>query len=80
VATPVGCARSLIVSGETGLLVPARDPATLADALARMLDSPDLRRRCGEAACARVREMSWTATARRTLESYERARASRYVH
>ena len=32
VATPVGCAQSLIVSEQTGLIVPPRDPAALARA------------------------------------------------
>jgi len=70
VATPVGCAPSLIVSDQTGLLVPLRDEAALAAALRRMLQDPGLRRRVADAAFDRVREMSWTNTARRTLEVY----------
>jgi glycosyltransferase involved in cell wall biosynthesis len=77
VATPVGCARALVESGKTGLVVPPRDPAALAGALARMLADADLRRRCAAAAFERVRDMTWTNTARRTLDVYERARAGR---
>jgi glycosyltransferase involved in cell wall biosynthesis len=77
VATPVGCARSLIVSGETGLLVPPRDPAALAAAFERMLRDDALRARCSDAAFARVRGMTWTHTAERTLEVYSRAMAHR---
>jgi glycosyltransferase involved in cell wall biosynthesis len=77
VATPVGCAQSLIESGTTGLLVPARDSAALADALARMLSDGELRARCSAAASNRVRGMTWTATARQTLDVYERALSTR---
>ena len=80
VAAPVGCARSIVDSGHNGLLVPPRDAAALAEALARMLESPELRRGCGDAAHERVRGMSWTATATLTLDSYERALSSRHAH
>jgi hypothetical protein len=42
-----------------------------------MLADADLRRRCAAAAFERVRDMTWTNTARRTLDVYERARAGR---
>jgi glycosyltransferase involved in cell wall biosynthesis len=81
VATPVGCARSVVVHRQTGLVVPPRDAAALADALAQMLADAVLRRSCADAAFARVREMSWTVTARRTLDVYARALATRrHVH
>jgi glycosyltransferase involved in cell wall biosynthesis len=54
VATDVPGCREIVVPGETGLLVPPRNPAALADALARMIADPDLRRRCGAAARARI--------------------------
>jgi glycosyltransferase involved in cell wall biosynthesis len=73
VATPVGCARTLIDDGRTGLLVEPRDPAALATALARMLADGDLRKRCAAAALARVRTMTWRQTALGTLSVYERA-------
>lgn len=73
VATPVGCAQSLIVSGETGLLVPPRDAGALAAALDRMLSDGDLRRRCADAAFEQVRGMTWARTAQLTLEVYSRA-------
>jgi glycosyltransferase involved in cell wall biosynthesis len=77
VATPVGCALPLVESERSGLTVAPRDGAALAAALERMLNDPALRRRCAEEAFARVREMSWTNTARRTLQVYERAIAGR---
>jgi glycosyltransferase involved in cell wall biosynthesis len=77
VATPVGCARSLIVPGCTGLLVPPRDPAALAAALERMLTDGDLRARCSAAAFDLVRGMTWMRTAEHTLDVYRRALAGR---
>ena len=56
VATPVGGIRETVVDGETGLLVPPRDPAALAVAIRRLLDDPDLARRLAEEARRRVRE------------------------
>lgn len=77
VATPVGCAPSLIDSGVSGLLVEPRSADALASALMRMLAEPELRQRCAAAAARRVSAMTWTATAQRTLDTYARARAGR---
>jgi glycosyltransferase involved in cell wall biosynthesis len=78
VATPVGCARSLVTPEESGLLVPARDAAALAAALGRMLDDQALARRCAAAAFERVQPLTWSRTAARTLDVYERAIHSRH--
>jgi glycosyltransferase involved in cell wall biosynthesis len=57
--------------GETGLLVPPRDPSALATAILRYLDDPELRRRIGAAGRRRVLErFTWEVTARRTAEHY----------
>src|SRR5207245_4136839 len=40
VATPVGGIPENVVDGETGLLVPPRDPAALAAAINRLLEDP----------------------------------------
>jgi glycosyltransferase involved in cell wall biosynthesis len=77
VATPVGCARSLVQSERTGLVVPPRDPAALARALERMLDEPDLARRCAANAFETVRPYTWSRTAAHTLDVYARALADR---
>jgi glycosyltransferase involved in cell wall biosynthesis len=72
VATPVGGTPELVVDGETGLLVPPRDPEALAAALRRLLEDPDLARRLGEAGRTRVAErFTAAAQARRILELYD---------
>jgi glycosyltransferase involved in cell wall biosynthesis len=76
VATPVGCARALIVHERTGLSVPQRDPVALSAALTRALGDESLRKRLADAAFDAVRDMTWTTTARTTLAVYEKARAN----
>lgn len=79
VATPVGAASTLVRDGETGLLVPPRDPHRLADAIARLVSDPGLRRRLAENAFRLVRDQTWGRTAEETLAAYERAIAHRRV-
>jgi glycosyltransferase involved in cell wall biosynthesis len=72
VATPVGGTPEVVVDGETGLLVPPRDPDALAAALRRLLGDADLRRRMGEAGYERARErFSAGAMTRRVLAIYD---------
>jgi glycosyltransferase involved in cell wall biosynthesis len=47
VATPEGAIPDMVRDGETGILVPHRDPEKLADALQRLLENPDLCRQMG---------------------------------
>jgi len=76
VATPVGCAPTIVRDGENGLMVALRDPDAAADAVERLMDDAPLRRRMGEAARASVAGMTWRATALRTLDVYDRARST----
>jgi glycosyltransferase involved in cell wall biosynthesis len=76
VATPIGCAGTLVVHERTGLIVPPRDPEALAAALTRALGDESLRRRLADAAFDVVRDMTWTMTAKTTLAVYEKARAN----
>lgn len=64
VATDVGDLPSAVADGETGLVVPSRDPAALADALERVLADPVLAERFGAAGRARMLDSSgWPAVA-----------------
>jgi glycosyltransferase involved in cell wall biosynthesis len=47
VATPEGAIPDIVRDGESGVLVPHRDPGKLADALQRLLENPALCRRMG---------------------------------
>ena len=57
VATDVGGVSQSVVDGETGLLVPPRDPAALADAIERLVDDGDEATRLGSAGRQRVEEL-----------------------
>jgi glycosyltransferase involved in cell wall biosynthesis len=71
VATDVGGLRDLVVDGETGLVVPPRDPAALRAALERLLGDEELRRRLGAGGRERARErFSWDTVTDATLAAY----------
>jgi glycosyltransferase involved in cell wall biosynthesis len=75
VATAVEAVPEIVVQGETGLLVPPRDPAAIADACAALLGDPGRARRMGEAGRARVAErFGWDHAAARMLEVLRPAR------
>jgi D-inositol-3-phosphate glycosyltransferase len=73
VAAAGGGLLELVSDGETGLLVPPRDPEALRVAVERLLADPELRERLGQAARARARErFGWDAVIERTLAVYRR--------
>jgi D-inositol-3-phosphate glycosyltransferase len=81
VATRIGGLRTIVRDGETGFLVPWRDPALFAEALGRVLGDADLRARLGAAARASVLQFGWDRIAEQHLALYadvlaERARAA----
>jgi glycosyltransferase involved in cell wall biosynthesis len=74
VASAVGGLLDLVVDGETGIVVPPRDPVALRSALERLLADPELRRRLGEAGRRRARDhFSWDAVTDATLAAYTEA-------
>jgi glycosyltransferase involved in cell wall biosynthesis len=77
VASAVGGLPDMVVDGETGLLVPPRDPAALRAAIDRLLADPDLRRRLGHAARERISALcGWDAVVDATVAAYEDAVAA----
>jgi glycosyltransferase involved in cell wall biosynthesis len=71
VSTRVSGIPELIEHGTEGLLVPERDPAALAQALARLLDDPAFGQRVAIAARAKVeREFDAASEARKLLELF----------
>ena len=76
VGTTVGGVPEVIVHGETGLLVPPRDPTALASAIATLIDSGELRTRMGRAARERVIDnFDESQMVRRTIDLYRRVLA-----
>jgi len=72
VATAIGGTDEAVTDGVTGLLVPPRDPAAIAAAIARLRDDPGLAERLAAAGRARVeREFSSRATAERIMRIYD---------
>ncbi len=72
VATDVGGNCEVVRDGETGLLVPADDPARLAGAIGRLLAEPQLRRRLARAAREEaVRRYDWRTCVRAHERWYE---------
>jgi glycosyltransferase involved in cell wall biosynthesis len=71
VATSVGGLRDLVVDGDTGLVVPPRDPAALRAALEHLLGDQHLRHRLGVAGRERARvHFSWEAATDATVAAY----------
>ena len=78
VATAIGGTDEAVVHGETGLLVPPADPATLARAIRTALSDPGLSQRLGAAGRARVHhEFSAETMVRRITEIYDELLDSR---
>ena len=75
VATPVGCAASLVRDGETGYRVAPRNADALASAIARALDHPIEARRFACRAHDLVSNFTWRTTAEQTLDLYRAALA-----
>ena len=72
VASNLGALAELISDGESGLLVAPQDPDALAGAMQRVMDEPDLRRRCVAQGRKRVEaEWSLDRMVERTLAVYE---------
>jgi glycosyltransferase involved in cell wall biosynthesis len=72
IATPVGGTPELVVDGESGLLVPPRNPVALAEAIRSLVSDPDRAKRLGTAGRERAeREFSETAMTARVLEVYD---------
>jgi len=56
VATNVGGNPEVVVDGETGILVPPKDPQAMADAIVKILRNPELAQKMGAAGRRRVEE------------------------
>jgi D-inositol-3-phosphate glycosyltransferase len=78
IGSAVGGISFTVEDGETGFLVPPRDPEALATRLEDLLTQPRLRERMGRAARRRVEaRFTWPVVARRTGDLYEQVTASK---
>ena len=73
VATDIPGYREVVSNGIEGLLVPPRDPEALAAGLVRVLGSPELAARLGEAGRERARTFDWPIVVDRLEALYGRA-------
>ncbi|MBV9231610.1 MAG: glycosyltransferase [Chloroflexi bacterium] len=72
IGSAVGGITYTIAAGETGFLVPPRDPETLAARLHQLLMEPEMRERMGRAARLRMeRKFTWSTVAMSTSALYE---------
>ena len=75
VATRVGGIPEIVEDGVTGILVPPRDPESLARGVLDLAGDPGRRERMGQEARIKVGAFSADRTAERTRAAYEAARA-----
>ncbi|MGB3766967.1 MAG: glycosyltransferase family 4 protein [Phormidesmis sp.] len=71
IGTAIGGMPEIVQHGKTGLIVPAENPAALADAIAQLLSNESLRAKMGEAGRVRaVETFSWQAIALSLANQY----------
>lgn len=74
VATNVGSIPEVVDDGKTGYLVPPKNPERLAEAILKLLQNKEERKKMGENAYEKMkREMCWDDIARKTIEVYKKA-------
>ena len=74
IGTNVGGIPAIIQNDFDGLLVSAKDPHALEQAIRVMIDAPEKRRAMGDRAReAAISRFSWDIISRKTAEIYERA-------
>jgi glycosyltransferase involved in cell wall biosynthesis len=78
IATDYPGVRAVVDDGETGLVVPAHDPAAVGAAIASLADDPAARRRMGSAGREKAeREWAWPRLIDRMDDAYAEAIAAR---
>lgn len=79
VATDIPGTDEVVVDGETGLLVPPKNPRALADGIIKLLGDENLRKKMGKAGRIRVeKEFSWDIIAKKVMETYQTVLEKKY--
>lgn len=73
VSDQVGCQPDLVLDGDNGCVYPAQNIAALSDALARVLDHPDVCRRMGQRSLERIQELNFDADVQGLMEAFKSA-------
>ncbi len=77
IASAVGGVAEIVESGQSGILVPARDVTALADAIITLASNPEMRKSYGAAAARRARErFSWSDSVEKMNSLYQKATSS----
>ncbi len=63
IASEVGGLAYLVRDGQTGFLIPARDPEALAERILKLINQPELRGEMGQAASELAQSYSWSSIA-----------------
>jgi D-inositol-3-phosphate glycosyltransferase len=71
VASRVGGLQVTVHDGQSGFLIPWRDPQLYADGIAQLLSDPELRHRMGAAGRESAAALGWDRTAREVLALYQ---------
>lgn len=72
IGAAVGGIKSTVIDGETGFLVPPKDPDALADRLARLYRDRSLAERCGRRAYERAHRLfTWARVAEKVARLYD---------
>jgi glycosyltransferase involved in cell wall biosynthesis len=78
IATDIRGSRQVVADGESGLLVPRKDPDALGKAIERLIDDPPLRLAMGQKGAAKAsREFDQQRVIDLTLEVYSQLRAAK---
>jgi len=79
VASGVGGLLTLVDHGESGYLVPDRDPHGFARHIAHLLDNPCLAAQMGQCGASRSRRYTWSLAAARLRRAYADLRVRELV-
>lgn len=80
IAARAGGVPEAVADGESGLLVPIRDPAGLADGIIRVLSNPSFGRRLAEGGSRALGRFSVDTMVERTIRVYRQAAGSTELH